>query len=342
MNDVLVPELLTADELPGARKAAVLLMSVGTEQAAAMLRRLPATEIHEVLAEISSLENVDQDVADRVIEDFANEAVATRGLTGGKDVARRLLAAAMGHEAVAHAGGRIGDAIGRRPFEFLHRVEPRLAATFLADEQPRSIAVVLANLPPELAARLFVCFEPEFRRDVAARIAMLGPTSPEVLSLLEEHLAARFATITVEEHLERGGIDTLVELLSRSDADTERSTVEGLRQVDEELAERVRAAMFSFDDLAELTDREVQLILRGIDSKELAIALKGASEQVTEKILSNLSTRASETLREEIELLGRVRMAAVDEARAAVMRVVSELQEQGQIVVERAGDDFVE
>jgi flagellar motor switch protein FliG len=342
VNDVLIPDLVTTDDMSGVRKAAVLLMSVGTEQAAAMLRRLPATEVHEILGEISALKDVHPEVADRVIEDFAGAVEASRGIVGGADAARRLLVAAMGDEAAAHAGGRIGHAIGRRPFEFLHHVQPRLAATFLADEQPRAIALVLANLPADLAAQLLRCFDLAFRRDVAARIAMLGPTSPEVLVQLEEHLAARFATIIVEEPLDLGGVDALVEVLSRSDAETERAVVDGLRELDEELAEKVRAAMFSFDDLSQLSDREVQQILRSVDSKDLAIALKGASEQVTEKILSNLSSRASETLREEIELLGRVRMAAVGEARTSIMRVVGELQEQGQIVIERAGDDFVD
>lgn len=342
MSDVLIPELVTTEDMPGVRKAAVLLMTLGTEQAAAMLRRLPATEVHEILAEISALDEVEPEVVDQVIEDFANEAVSARGIQGGSEVARRLLVAAMGDEAAVHAGARMGDAIGRRPFEFLHHVAPRLAATFLADEQPRSIALVLANLPADLAAKLLACFPSAFRRDVAARLATLGPTSPEVLVLLEDHLAARFATAVVEEPLEIGGIEALVEVLARADAETERTVVDGLREVDERLAEQVRAAMFSFDDLANLSDREVQQILRSIDSKELAVALKGAAPEVTEKVLSNLSSRASETLREEIELLGRVRMAAVEEARASVMRIVGELQEQGQITIERAGDDFVD
>ena len=342
MSDVLIPDLVTTEEMPGVRKAAVLLMSLGTEQAAAMLRRLPATEVHEILGEISALKQVEPELVDRVIEDFATEAASTRGIVGGADVARRLLVAAVGDEAAVQAGARMGDAIGRRPFEFLHHVSPRLAATFLADEQPRSIALVLANLPADLAAKLLGCFQPSFRCDVAARLATLGPTSPEVLVLLEDHLAARFATVIVEEPLDLGGVDALVDVLSRSDAETERTVVDGLREVDEELAEKIRAAMFSFDDLASLSDREVQQILRSVDSKELAVALKGASEEVTEKVLSNLSSRASETLREEIELLGRVRMAAVEEARGAVMRVVGDLQEQGQIVIERAGDDFVD
>ena len=160
--------------------------------------------------------------------------------------------------------------------------------------------------------------------------------------MIENHLAGRFATITVDDQRHVGGVNALVELLNRADGDTEKAVVDGLREVNAELADRVRLAMFSFDDLVSLGDREVQQILRSVDSKDLAIALKGADAAVQDKILGNLSSRASDTLREEIELLGRVRMAAVEESRATILRVVRDLEEQGQIVLERAGDDFVD
>jgi flagellar motor switch protein FliG len=185
-------------------------------------------------------------------------------------------------------------------------------------------------------------FPADFRTDVAVRIAVLDKTSPEVISLIEDHLAARFATIAVDDQRVIGGVPALVQLLTRADGDTEKAVVDGLREVDADLADRVRAAMFSFDDLVSLGDRDVQQILRSVDSKDLAIALKGATPGVQQKILGNLSSRAADTLREEVELLGRVRMSAVEEARASVLRVVRDMEEQGQLVLERAGDDFVD
>lgn len=328
-----------SSDLAGPRKAAVLLLSLSTEQAAAMLKRLPEHEVETILAEVAQLDDVDPEVMDAVFTDFAAAASTSRGAAGGTALARRLLATAVGTDRAEVLAETL---FGRRPFEFLFALEPRLAAGFLADEHPQTIALVLSRIPSELAAELLKALPDEFRRDVAVRIATLDKTSPEVLELIEAHLAQRFATITVDDQRPVGGISALVDLLSRSDDATEKAVVEGLREVDEGLADQVRAAMFSFEDLTVLSDREVQQVLRGVDSKDLAVALKGAADPVQKKILGNLSSRAADTLREEIELLGRVRMAAIEEARASVMRVVRELEEQGQIVLERAGDDFVD
>ena len=326
----------TANDLSGARKVAILLVSLGTEQAASILRRMSEPDVEEVLREIADLENVDSDLVDSVVADFASNASTHRSFTnGGAQIARNLLVAAVGDDRAAVISERLPEVALRPPFEYLHRVPAYLAATFLTDEHPQAIALVLSNLPAPLAAELLAEFPPEFRRDVAVRIATLDRTSPE-------HLAGRFATITPDDQREIGGVGALVELLTRADDETERAVVEGLMEVDAGLADKVRAALFSFEDLISLPDRAVQQILRSVDSKDLALALKGASGAVSDKLLGNLSSRAAETLREEIELLGRVRAAAVEEARHSVLRIVRELEEQGQIVLERGGDDFVD
>jgi flagellar motor switch protein FliG len=333
----------TATELSGARKAAILLMSLGTDRAATMLRRLTEPEIEEILREIADLDNVDGEVIDEVVADFASAASNKSSLThGGAEVARQLLVAVMGSDRALQLAQTLPEVSNQLPFEYLHRVQPRLAATFLTDEHPQTIALVLSNLPAGLAAQLLAEMPADFRREVAVRIATLDRTSPDVVGLIDEHLADRFSTILVDDQREIGGIGALVDLLTRSDDETEKAVVDGLAEVDENLAERVRAALFSFDDIVALPDRAVQQVLRGVDTKDLALALKGAGETIREKLLGNLSSRAGETLREEIELLGRVRMSAVEEARNNVLRTVRELEQQGQIVLERSSDDFVD
>lgn len=333
----------TATELSGARKVAILLLSLGTERAASMLRLLSEAEVADILREVAELDDVQPELIDEVVADFASKATRRReATTGGADLARELLLAAVGSERADAVAKQLPEVSVRMAFEYLHRVEPRLAATFLTDEPPQAIALVLSNLPASLAADLLAELPADFRRDVAVRIATLDRASPEVVRMIDEHLAARFATITPDDQRSVGGVSALVELLSRSDDETEKAVIEGLMEVDADLAERVRAELFSFEDLVTLPDRAVQQILRGVDTKDLAVALKGAGDQVREKLLSNLSQRAGETLREEIELLGRVRMSAIEEARHKVLRVVRDLEEQGQIVLERAGDDFVD
>jgi len=342
MSATMIAGIPVAD-MTGPQKAAVLLLSLGNDKAVEMLRRLPEADANAIIEEIASIDNVDATVVDNVIADFAATADGSRGLTtGGEAVARRLLAATVGSERMDELVESKPSVVGRRAFEFLFALDPRLSASFLKDEDVRTIALVLANLPADLAAALLREFPAEFRTDVAVRIAVLDKTSPEVVSLIEDHLAERFASIAVDDQRVVGGVTALVDLLNRADGDTERAVVDGLREVDVDLAERVRAAMFSFDDLVSLGDRDVQQILRSVDSKDLAIALKGATSAVQQKILGNLSTRAADTLREEVELLGRVRISAVDEARATVLRVVRDMEEQGQLVLERANDDFVD
>ena len=330
-------------DMSGARKAAILLMSLGTERAADMLRRLTEPEVEEILREIADIEDVGVELIDDVVADFAQTASRKGSITsGGAQVARQLLLAVMGSDGAMEFADKMPEVSNDLPFEYLHRVQPRLAATFLTDEHPQTIALVLSNLPAGLAAQLLAEMPAEFRRDVAVRIATLDRTSPDIVNLIDKHLADRFSTIAYDDQRQIGGVPALVDLLTRSDDATEKAVVEGLAEVDEVLAERVRAALFSFEDIVSLPDRAVQQVLRSVDTKDLALALKGAEDTVRDKLLNNLSSRASETLREEIELLGRVRMAAVEEARGNVLRVVRELEEQGQIVLERGGDDFVD
>lgn len=333
----------TVSDLSGARKAAILLMSLGTDRAADMLRRMSEAEVEEILREIADIEHVGVELVDDVVADFAHTASMKGSITsGGAQVARQLLLAVMGSDRALEFVEKMPEVSNDLPFEYLHRVQPRLAATFLTDEHPQTIALVLSNLPAGLAAQLLAEMPAEFRRDVAVRIATLDRTSPDIVNLVDRHLADRFSTIAIDDQRQIGGVPALVDLLARSDNETERAVVEGLAEVDAALAEQVRAALFSFDDLVSLPDRAVQQVLRSVDTKDLALALKGADDGVRDKLLNNLSSRASETLREEIDLLGRVRMAAVEEARNNVLRVVRDLEEQGQVVLERAGDDFVD
>lgn len=335
---------LPAAELSGARKAAVLLMSLGTERSAPILRRLSEPEVAEILSEVAAMEDVDGELIDAVMAEFAISANSYReGTTGGAEMARRMLSASVDGERARFIGGLL-PAESRPPaFIYLHHVEPSVASAILAEEPPQAIALALVHISPDLAAKLLLGLPEELQREVAIRIATLETTTPEVLEIVEDQLARRFSAIGADDHTSVGGVDSLVALLSRTDETIERSIVDHVNELDPVLGDRLRAAMFSFEDLVTLDDRAIQQVLRGVDSKDLATALKGASAEVKEKLLRNLSSRAAETLREEIELLGRVRSAVVQEARARVLTVVREMEAAGTIQLERAGsDDYVD
>jgi len=329
------------EELTGLRKAAILLVQLGQEAAARILSEMPPAEMEELVAEIARLEHVDAGVAEAVVEEFSH-TVTARSLAahGGMSYARELLEAGLGYDAAREVMGRLEAAISELPFQFLRRTDVRQLLSFLQDEHPQTIALVLAHLDPQQASIVLSNLAPELQADVAHRIASMDRTSPDIVKRVETVLHRRMSSILQPQEMSTvGGLDPLVEIMNRSDRATERLILEGLESIDAPMAEQVRAMMFMFEDIITLDDRSVQVVLREVDSNDLAVALKGVRADVRAKVTGNLSTRAAENLAEEIDLLGPVRMSTVEEAQAKIVRIIRRLEDSGQIVIQRGDDD---
>jgi flagellar motor switch protein FliG len=226
------------------------------------------------------------------------------------------------------------------PFESMRRADARQLLTFLADEHPQTIALVLAHLSPQQSAIVLSGFDQRLQANVAHRIALMERASPDVIRLVERELDRRMSTVLGPQELSAvGGVEPLVAIINRADRSTERMILEGLETVSPELAEQVRAKMFIFEDITSLDDKAIQMVLRNVQSGDLALALKGVSSAVREKIMRNLSTRAAENLGEEIELLGPKRLSEVEEAQAKVVAEIRALEASGSIVIMRGGDE---
>lgn len=330
-----------ADELTGLRKAAILLVQLGQEGAARVLSTMPQAEMEELVAEIARLQHVETDIAESVVVEFA-ETMNARSLAaqGGLNYARELLEEGLGYDKAREVMGRLEAAISEMPFQFLRRTDVRQLLSFLQDEHPQTIALVLAHLDPSQASLILSNLDPQLQADVAHRIASMDRTSPDIVKKVEAILHKRMSSILQPQEMSTvGGLDPLVEIMNRSDRSTERLILEGLEAIDPVLAEQIRALMFMFDDIVVLDNRSVQVVLREVDMSDLAMALKGVRPEVREKVTSNLSTRAAENLAEEIDLLGAVRMSTVEEAQAKIVRVIRRLEEQGQIVIQRGDED---
>jgi flagellar motor switch protein FliG len=261
---------------------------------------------------------------------------------GGFDRARELLEESLGEDKAREILESLGATIVKAPFEFLRRADPRQVLTYLQDEHPQTIALVLAHLTADSGAMVLSALPEELQRDVARRLATMDRTSPEVIAQIEAVLEPKLSSIVQQQDMSSvGGVQALVDILNRSDRATERLIFEGLERDNPDLADEVRSRMFVFEDIVGLDDRSVQLILRQVDSKELAVALKGVAPNVRDKIMRNMSERASSNLAEEIELLGPMRLKTVEEAQGAVVRVIRALEEAGQIVVSRSNEEFV-
>ena len=330
--------------LTGPQKSAVLLMAMGTERAAAVLREMREGEITEIMAEVARLQDVSPELVDAVLEEFDLTARARRHLaTGGVEVARELLEASLGHEKTEEIFERLSVAFISAPFEFIRRIDPRMVLSFIRDEHPQTIALVLAHMNPDSAAMVLSGLDEETQRDVAVRVATMDRTSPDIIAAVENALEKRLSSVAQSSDLSSaGGISSLVDLLNRSDRATERLIFEGLDDHDSTLADEVRSLMFVFEDIISLDDRSIQQVLRRVESKDLALALKGVRDEVRQKVLSNMSARARETLEEDIAILGAVRLSAVEEAQGAVVRIIRELEDAGDIVLVRSSEEYVE
>lgn len=332
-------------EINGLRKAAVLLVQLGKERSAAILGSMREGEVEEITAEIARLESIDVEVAQRVMDEFEELVIAHRYYSrGGLGFAREVLEASVGAEKARSILERLNASLTEMPFQFLRRADPRQIITFLQDEHPQTIALVLAHMGSEQAAIVLSGLNPELQSDVAHRIATMDRTSPEMVKLVEGVFEKKLSTIlSQQESSTVGGLQPLVDIINRSDRATERLILESLEQRDHELAELVRAQMFMFEDILNLDDKAVQLVLRQVEANDLATALKGVREEVRAKVMKNMSERAAQNLEEEIALLGPVRLKTVEESQAKIVHVIRQLEESGQIMIQRGSDDeFVE
>ena len=336
--------MIAADQLTGVSKAAVLLVQMGKEQSARVLRSLGDAEVEALMAEIARLESIDPETVGAVLREFHEIATArSYYLQGGLSFAEEVLIATLGPEKARDVLSRLSAALVDMPFEFLRRVDPRLVLSFLQEEHPQTMALVLGHMPSEQAAAVLSGLPESVQADVARRLAVMDRTSPEIVKQVGAYLEKRLSTILQSSDFSKvGGVKPLVEIINHSDRQTERLILEGLDRIDPALAEEVRAHMFTFEDILKLDDRSVQLLLRQVDTKELAVALKGVAEEVKDKILRNMSERGAVALLDEVEILGPVRLKQVEEAQFDVVRQVRALEEAGQIVISRGGvDDFV-
>ncbi len=333
--------MLKIEELSGAQKAAVLLVQLGKEKSAAVLKSLRESEVEEVLNEIARLKGVPTETVDAVFEEFSTLANARRYYAqGGMDFAREVLEATLGSDRAKELLERMKASLVEMPFEFLRRADARQVLSFLQDEHPQTVALVVAHMRADQAAIVISGMPDELQADVAHRVAVMETTSPDIVRRVEAILERKLSSVLQSTDASAaGGLKPLVDINNHADRATERLILEGLERRDPALAEEVRSQMFMFEDVTTLDDRSVQLVLRSVDSKELATALKGVSQDVRGKIMANVSERAAANLADEIDLLGAVRLSTVEEAQAKIIATIRSLEESGQILLSRGDRD---
>ena len=328
------------DNLTGKQKAATLLIALGQEVAADIFRHLKDEEIEQLTLEIARLHKVDSNTKDSVYDEFNQLMLAQQYISqGGLNYAKELLQKALGEDKALHIITKLTSSLQVKPFDFIQRTEPSQILNFISGEHPQTIALIISYLPSDKAGMIISELPPERQADIAKRIALMDRTSPEMIREVERVLERKLSSIVGQDYTSTGGLDALVEILNNVDRGTEKTIMEALEDQEPDLAEEIKKRMFVFEDIILIDDRGIQQMLRSVDTKDLSLALKGASEGVSEKILKNMSKRAAEALKEDMEYLGPVRVKDVEESQQKVVNVIRKLEEDGEIIISRGGDD---
>ncbi len=319
---------------PDIRKAAILLMSLPQEAAATLMAKLDPKQVEAVSIEIAKLGDVTGEEQETAIHDFAEaNPAALSTQSGGLDVAKSLVEQALGKSA-SNTLDNVRQSIEALPFGFLQKVDSQNLLTFIVDEHPQTIALVLSHVPPPQAADILSGLSAERQMSVILRIAVMGQTSPEIIKEVEDGLEHRMASVMSQQFEKAGGVASVAEMLNVIDRATERSLLENLAQEDPDLVEEIRRLMFVFEDICKFADRDIQAVLKNVESSQWAMALKGASEELKSKIINNMSKRASDLLLEEIEYLGPVRLSSVEQVQQQIVDIIRRLEDAGEITLQ--------
>ncbi|MEE2936674.1 MAG: flagellar motor switch protein FliG [Planctomycetota bacterium] len=315
----------------GLKKAAILLMSLPTATAAEIIGRLPPSLIEAISIHIAQTDSAGGDDQEIVFAEFlTSKASSLYACPGGLERAKEIIKEALGRDA-NELIGNLQQSIEAMPFGFIKKVEPDTLLQFIGDEHPQTIAMLLSQLPGAYSAELMAGLESNKQLEVIRRIAAIGPTSPEAIAELEFGLEMRLSSMVNQQHSAAGGVAAVAEILNVCERSIERTIMETLGSEDPELSDDIRRLMFVFEDISKLNDRDIQSLLKNVETAQWAMSLKGASEALQEKVMRNMSTRAAENLREEIEYLGSVRVSEVESVQQKIVDIVRQLEDSGEI-----------
>lgn len=328
--------------LTGKQKAAILLITLGPEVSADVFKHLKDDEIEQLTLEIANTRKVNTEERESILSEFHEMLLAKEYISsGGIEYAKEILEKALGTQKAIDIIQRLTATLQVKPFDFIRKTDPSQLLNFIQAEHPQTIALIIAYLEPDQAAAIISALPPDRQADVARRIAMMDRTSPDVIREIERLLERKLSTVVSEDFTSAGGVQTVVDILNRADRTTEKTIMESLEIQDPEMAEEIKRRMFVFEDIIQLDDRGIQQILREVDGKDLALALKGTSEEVVAKIKRNMSKRAVDMLDEDMEFMGPVRLRDVEESQQRIVNVIRKLEEAGEIVVARGGGDEI-
>lgn len=329
---------VSAADLTGKQKAAMLVISLGQQVSVRLLKLLSEEEIEGITVEVANFKKVDSHLHEEILREFYHRLVDQKHIIqGGVDYAREILNSTLGIDRAEEIVGRLSSYLRATPFEFLKQTDAEQLLGFIQHEQPQTIALIMSYLAPESAATVLGGLPPETQVDVVQRIAKMDRTSPKIIREVERVLEQKVNEAVTAEAAQVGGLRNLIEMLNRIDRGTEKEIMEKLDDSDPQLADEIRRLRFVFEDIRILDERAIRTLLGQADRKDLALALKSVSDDVKHKILRNMSKRAAASLEEDLDFMGPVRLRDVEDAQQRIVNVIRHLADSGEIVVDRGG-----
>lgn len=331
------------EEYGGRTKAAMLLVCLGPEKSAKVFKHLKEEEIEALTLEIAGLNSILPEVKEGILEEFYQICIAQKYIIeGGIGYAKQLLEQSFGDDKANEIISRLTVSLQVRPFDFIRKDDITQVINFIQNEHPQTIALILSYLKPTQSGEILSSLPAEKQADVARRVAIMDRTNPDIIKEVEIALEKKISTLMTAEYTDVGGIDAIVEILNSVDRNTEKNIMDTLEAEEIELCEEIKKKMFVFEDLLSLDNRSIQTVLReDIDQRDIATALKGATEELQNLIFNNLSKRLAAMIKEDMDFMGPVRRTDVEEAQQKIVNVVRRLQETNQIVVARGGGDDI-
>ncbi|MEX2219895.1 MAG: flagellar motor switch protein FliG [Phycisphaerales bacterium] len=327
-------------DLDGVTKAAVLLLALGSEDAGVLLKQLSPEMVEAVTRELASLGRIPSELSSAVVEEFYNLTMASQYANEGNlEYAKSILQNSLDPKQADRVLQQIQTQVQKKPFSFLQRAESENLLTFIQDEHPQTIALILCHLPHHKAAEILVGLPMQKQIEVIKRVANMEQTNPDVIKEVERGLESRLANMLTQSMEKAGGVPTVAEILNLADRATEKTIMEGLEAEDPDLVEQIRRLMFVFEDILHVNDKGIQAVLKEVDNDELAVALKTASEELKAKIFGNMSERAASLIKEDMQYMGPVRVSDVEAAQQRIVDIVRRLEEAGDVVIQGRGGD---
>jgi flagellar motor switch protein FliG len=327
-------------QLDGVTKSAILLLAVGPERASSVLQNMSNEAVEEVTRELAGLGRVSHELTSAVVEEFYSLSIANKYMTEGNlDYAKAVLMESLDPKMADRILQQIQTQVQKTPFSFLQRAESENLLTFIQDEHPQTISLILCHLPHHKAAEILSGLPMQKQIEVIKRVANMEQTNPEVIREVERGLESRLSNMLSQSMEKAGGVETVAEMLNLADRATEKSIMEGLEAEDPDLVESIRRLMFVFEDIMQVNDKGIQSVLKEIENDELALSLKTASVELQDKIFKNMSERAASMIKEDMEFMGPVRVSDVEAAQQRIVDIVRRLEEAGDVVIEGRGGD---